>query len=75
MRSAARLEAFFIKQGVLFFARLQCSRRVRRRARAIARLICQSLHDNRYVSCQFNYYMEYDWTINDFVQIVVLEAD
>ena len=38
MRSATRLEAFLIKQGMLFFARLQCFRRVRSRARAIERL-------------------------------------
>ena len=38
MRSAAHLEAFLIKQGVLFLARL-CFRRVQRRACAIAHLM------------------------------------
>ena len=33
-----------MKQGVLFFARLQCFRHVQRRARAIARLVCRSLY-------------------------------
>ena len=39
VRSAAHLEAFLIKQGLLFFACLQCFRCVQRRARAIARLM------------------------------------
>ena len=43
LRSATCLEAFLIKQGVPFFARLQCFWRVQRRAHAIARLICRSL--------------------------------
>ena len=52
VRSATRLEAFLIKQGVLFFARLQCFRRVRRLARAIARLICRSLiYTEACISC------------------------
>ena len=40
VRSAAHLEAFLIKQGVVFLARLQRFRRVQRHARAIGRLIC-----------------------------------
>ena len=43
MRSATLLEAFLIKQSVLFFAHRQCFRRAQRHARAIARLICRSL--------------------------------
>ena len=43
VRSAAHLEAFLIKQGVLFSACLQCFSHVQRHARAIARLICRSL--------------------------------
>ena len=43
VRSVAHLEAFLIKQDVLFFARLQRFRQVQRRARAIACLICRSL--------------------------------
>ena len=43
VRSAANLEAFLIKQGVLFLARLQRFRRVQRLAQAIARLICRRL--------------------------------
>ena len=46
VRSATHLETFLIKQGVLFFARLQCFRRVQRRARAIACLICRSLENH-----------------------------
>ena len=42
VRSAAHLKAFWIKQGVLFFARLLCFKCVQRRARVIARLICRS---------------------------------
>ena len=42
VRSAAHLEAFWIKQGVLFLARL-CFRRVQRRARTIARIIWRNL--------------------------------
>ena len=43
VRSAAHFETFLIKQGVLFLAHLKCFRRLQRRARAIARLICRSL--------------------------------
>ena len=43
VRSVAHLEAFLIKQDVLLLARVQCFRRVQRRASAIARLICWSL--------------------------------
>ena len=43
MRSAAQLEVSLIKQGALFLARLQCLRRVQKRARAIARLIYRNL--------------------------------
>ena len=43
MQSAAHLEAFLIKQGVLFFACLECFRRAQRCAHAIACLIWQSL--------------------------------
>ena len=42
LRSPAPLEAFLIKQGMLFLAHL-CFRRVQRHARAIACLICRSL--------------------------------
>ena len=42
VRSAAHLEAFWIKQGVLFLARL-CFRRVQRRACTIARIIWRNL--------------------------------
>ena len=53
VRSAAHLEAFLIKQGVLFFAGLYSLRRAERRARAIARLICRSLegHSDDYNGC------------------------
>ena len=43
MQSAAHLEAFLIKQGLLFLAHLKCFGHVQRRAHAIARLICRSL--------------------------------
>ena len=43
VRSATHLEAFLIKQGVLFFALLERFRRVQRSARAIAHLICRNL--------------------------------
>ena len=43
VQSAAYLEAFLIKQGMLFSARLQCIRHSQRHVRAIAHLICQSL--------------------------------
>ena len=43
VRSAAHLQAFWIKQDVLTFARLKCFVRVERRARAIAQLICRSM--------------------------------
>ena len=45
MRSDALLDDFLIKQGMLFFARLQCFRHVQRRARAITPLIYQTLCD------------------------------
>ena len=41
--SAAHLEAFLIKQGMLFFVRLQCFRHVQRHAHVITHLICWSL--------------------------------
>ena len=43
VQSATHLEAFLIKQGVLFFARLQCFMCAQRHALAIACLVCQSL--------------------------------
>ena len=43
MQSAAHIEAFLIKQGMLFFAHLQCFRHVRRPVRVITCLICRSL--------------------------------
>ena len=46
MRSATLLEAFLIKQGVLFFAHRQCFRRAQRHARAIARLMPKPVFHN-----------------------------
>ena len=43
VRSAAHLESFLMKQGVLFLARLQHFGRAQGRARAIAHLISRSL--------------------------------
>ena len=40
MQSAAHLEAFLIKQGMLFLAHLKGFKRVQRHVRVIARLIC-----------------------------------
>ena len=54
--SAAHLQAFLIKQGVLFFARLQCFRRVQR----LARLICQSL----LYKFIFSYWLWKEWQNN-----------
>ena len=43
VQSAAHLEAFLIKQGVLFFACLQYFRHAQRHVHAITCLICRSL--------------------------------
>ena len=43
VRSAAHVEAFLIKEGVLFFARHLCFKCVQRREDAITRLIYRSL--------------------------------
>ena len=53
--SAAHLEAFLLKQGMLFLARLKCFRHAQRYASAIAHLICQSLHTTGFYLVMWNW--------------------